>query len=632
MSSNIQPAAPRLRAFMPAREIARNFSGGPVLVVSSALAEGADFGRDTLFVGVTGAQVRFFRDASEDFVEIAELPADLLAVVVREDEAAPLRALWEGYGLGPPSMIVVAGAAQAVGAMVARAQAEIASVSRRCAELQSALVATRAEFEETRSAMQGVMRTLSHRYATKMNLVAVAPPSRDKIATLAPLQAMTGAYPVSTEAVTCIALHVASLKAAARAVLGVKLLGVESGRVLGAWQRPGEALFAGWNVFDFPTPVAAVRETLAIEVALQGAEGSAVALSLSDAAEPRFAARIWTADPGGRFPHAEHWVWSAPGAVRPAAGTVALVGADTLSRIVARGRIEIVRDGKAASYLLRGGSSLLQLKGLSIHSAEAVLVELRNGFGELRGTRFELAVQSGEHCFAGGWQSFAAGETALKLGLSLPASLPDAVDLYIRVEDGERAPGALAGFAVQQVEIVAGERSTLEAAAAPRILAEAWPPADADPSEPCFAAVKATNYSETEKFAWFDVALEGLQFDGRVERRLKFKISMAQTRLSLEFRRGPAWPAIFAEWPGREQDRFGDVFRIADAGERLAIAGELTAAADHDLSAALCRLMPIIVTAGIQSFPAAQGRSTAWLDAARAFAAAADGVFDGLAA
>ena len=185
---------------------------------------------------------------------------------------------------------------------------------------------------------------------------------------------------------------------------------------------------------------------------------------------------------------------------------------------------------------------------------------------------------------------------------------------------------------LNRIEFVSGARSTLEIAGAPRIYPEAWPLADADPAEPSFAGLKASNYNETEKFAWFDVVIEGLQFDGRVESRLKFKISMGQGRLSLEFRRGPNWPAIFKTWPGREQDRFGDVFRIADTGERFAIAGALASRADHDLSAALCRLIPAVVAAGVQAFPAAQGRATAWFDSADAFAAAAQDVFDGLGA
>ena len=58
------------------------------------------------------------------------------------------------------------------------------------------------------------MRTLSHRYGTKMNLVAVASPSRDKRVTLTPSDAFKRIYPVETEAVTCFALHVAGLRGA----------------------------------------------------------------------------------------------------------------------------------------------------------------------------------------------------------------------------------------------------------------------------------------------------------------------------------------------------------------------------------------------------------------------------------
>ncbi len=644
MTSAVQPLASRHRAFLPQRTVAQYFSGGPSLLVSTGLVPAgvaaSDFGLDTIFASARGGDIYFFRgaDGASDFAETAELPSDLLAIVATDGDAAELCALWTDRGLAPPPVIAVDSALQAVGPILARAKAEIAVLSARCAELQRALVATRAEFEETRTAMQGVMRTLSHRYATKMTLVAVVAPSRDGTVTIGPSTALRRIYPVGTELVTCCALHIAALQHAANAVLTVAFLGVESGRVLGKWRRPGEALFTGWNIFDFPTPVAAVRETIAIEVSLDGGEGCAVTFSLAgeDAAAEAapLAIRVWTADAGGRFPHAEHWVWDAGGGTRPASGTVSLVGAAALARIVARGRTEAVHDGEAdgrpASYLLRGGSSLLHLPDLSIRCAEGVCIELAHKFGDLRGTRFELAVQSPQHCFAGGWRPFGAADGVLRLGLSLPAVLPDVVDLFLCIEDDDRTEQSLAGIVLRQIEVIAGPRSALDVGPrAVRIYPEAWPLSGADPAEPRFKSLKATNYSEAEKYALFEVTIDGLAFGRRAGRPAKFKISKANGRLSIEFRQGQNWPKIFQEWPGRERDRFGDVFRVAHAGERLAIAGMLAPGPDNEVLAALSSLMPAIIAAGMQNFPSAREQIPHWLDAARAFAAAGQATFGG---
>jgi hypothetical protein len=156
-----------------------------------------------------------------------------------------------------------------------------------------------------------------------------------------------------------------------------------------------------------------------------------------------------------------------------------------------------------------------------------------------------------------------------------------------------------------------------------RIDPEMLPPSRGNLAGPRYDALKAANYNQADTYALFEIVLEGLAFGDRIERQAKFKVSKAQERLTIEFRQGKSWPRIFREWPGREQDRFGDLFRIADNDGRLMIMGVLAPGADTELLAALCSLMPTIVASGIQAFPAAAERVPAWLDAARSFAAAA---------
>ena len=642
MTNPIHPSAYRVRAFMRAAEISCNFSGGPSLLISSNLAlpnsAVTDFGLDTIFVTIKDADVYFIRDVkssrTDDFVEISQLPSDLLAIVATPNDAPQLCALWAERGLEPPALIAVKHAAEAVGPILARARVEMAAVTVRCAELQHGLAATRAEFEETRVAMHGLMRTLSHRYATKMNLVAVATPSPGKSVNLEASGTLQQIYPVATESVTCLALHIVDAVLDQNAVLKVALLGAESGRVLGEWRVPGSAVLIGWNIFDLPVPVAAVRETFALHVSLNAAPGSVVTFSLAEEAtngrESPLSIRVWTTNPGGRFPHAKHWVWNVLGEVRLPAGTVSLVTADAVGRMTVAGRIEALcknGEGVATTYLLQGGPSLLRLPDLSIRDAEGICVELGLGHGDLRGARFELVAQSAQHSFSSGWRSFVFPDKTLRLGLSLSAALPEAADLYLRIEDGDRTSDEFVAIELRRIEVVSGERTTLDLGSDTGPIDPEALPQSGRRVRPHFARLKAHNFSETERYALFDVILEDLEFDGRVEHAVRFKPSMANGRLSLEFRRGPNWPEIFRDWPGRQQDRFGDVFHIVHTGDALAIAGEFTTDFDRELIAVLCRLMPAIVATGLQMLPRAVDRLEMWLEVSREFAAAAQRTF-----
>ncbi|HEY1836992.1 MAG TPA: DUF6212 domain-containing protein [Rhizomicrobium sp.] len=637
MTSSFQPLQPG-RALVAARDMARYFSGGPFLLVSTRLAPPLPpgLGAETILVDV-GRDIRFFFQDSvqaDDFAEAPQLPSDLLAIVATSAETAPLRALWTERGLVAPPLIAVASLQEAIGPIVARAKEEIAAAAVRHAELQRALVATRAEFEETRSAMHGVMRTLSHRYAVKMNLVAAVAPLPAKTATVEALETLQRVYPVATEGVTCLALHISALRTGAKAFLRVLLFGAESGRMLGEWRRPGDALCDGWNSFDLPTPVAAIRETFAIAVSLIGDSESTVSLSLGDGAgrEGLFAIRIWTADAGGRFPHARHWIWSAPGAIRPPSGTASLVDADTIGRIVRRGSIEAMQDcvdGAAASYRIRGGSSLLCLQGVSVPDAEAICIELMRGIGDLNSARFNLTVQAEGRGLASGWRSFGVADNTLKLGVSLPTTLPDTVDLYLRIEAGDCAASGFATVAIRHIEVVTGKRDEslvdLDEIVDPGLIP---PSPNEEPVAVNFSAIRASNYTETDKYAWLQITVDGLSFNGRIEDKLKFKVGLVDGgRISLEFRQGQNWPRIFEQWPGRRQDRFGEMFRVTRNGDELSIAGSLATEADKNLLAAVCSLLPAIVRSGVQNVPAAKPRLPAWLEAAHAFAVAARRTF-----
>ncbi len=633
----------RTRVHMCARDFSSAFSGGPSLLVSSRLSSPGsampNFGAPTIFATVTSSDVYLARDTGippvDDFVEISQLPVDLLAIVATKEDAPHLQSLWTERGLERPPVIIAESAVEAVGPILARMNAELTAVLARCAELQRGLVVTRAEFEETRVAMHGLMRTLSRRYATKMNLVASTSPSSVRTAMLDAHGELQQSYPVGTESLTCVALHIASADLDANAMLKVLLIGAESSRVLGEWRVPSKAVKVGWNTFDLPVPVAAVRETVTLSLAVGGAAGNSISFSLAEAQtgdqESLLAIRVWTADPGGRFPHVNHWVWNSLGETYLPAGVVSLATADIFGRLSEHGSIEAfgeADDTTSRTYLLRGGPSALSLSDLSVLNVEGVCVELLSGLGDLRGTRFNLLAQSPQYCLTTGWRSFGALAQPLRLGLSFPAGLPSIVDLCLRIDDGERAPDDFATVELRRMEIISGKRSEVDLGSnGGRFDIESLPRSQRSPATSRFARLKAQGYNETEKYALFDVAIGDLEFDGRVESAVKFKLSMAKGRLSLEFRQGANWPEMFKEWPGRQEDRFGKVFYVVLSNDGVAPVGELTAISDVALIAALCRLMPTIVATSLRMLPNAANQSPAWLSAAREFAAAAEQTF-----
>jgi hypothetical protein len=541
-----------------------------------------------------------------------------------------LSALWAEQGLESPPLIAVNHPVAAMGPLLSLARAELDAVNARCAELQNALVRTREEFEETRTAMQGAMRTLSYRYATKMNLVAASAPSAEKVK-IEGAGTVRQTYPIGTHLLTCFALHVSETRLDADAILTLVLTAAESGRVLGEWRIPGNDVRGGWNAFDFPTPVASVHETIALDVSLQTSPGCWATFSLAEettAAETQLLAiRIWTADPGGRFPLAAHWVWSALGETLLAPGTVSMVTDDFVGRMKLFGGIKPSRrakEGFPAAYTLRGGSSHLWLRRLDVRNTQAVCFELKSTVGDVRHTHFELIAQSAQHCFGSGARWFGLPEKTLRLGLTLPDDLPSMVDFCLRIEDGKRAPDDFAVVEVLKIEVISGKRARAASdSVAERPDPEALPQAGFHQSGPSFASLEARNYSKTDKYELVELTLENLEFDGYAVPVVKFKASIVAGRLTLEFRRGPRWPEIFRKWPGRHKDIFSERFHVAHSGERLMIDADITNDVDRELIAALSRLMPIIAGTMAQRIPDAAERSQTWVDAARAFASAA---------
>ena len=621
------PGAARPRAFMAPDEMARNFSGTPVLLVSTKLRleteRGmADWGLPILHADVrAGGETHLFRseraNAVREAIEILQLPADILAIVAPEDDAAQLSALWDGI---PPPPVVVADTFEgAIGRLFEHLNADIERMAARAAELQRALVTMRVEYEDTRVAMNAMTRTLSHQLAIPLRLVAAATPSAEGgTVALVKGRAHRQTLGVVAEGVTSIALHVAEAGAAA---LDVALLGAESSRVLAEWKVSGEALQPGWMTLDLPLPVGPIRETLELQVASTARADAPLRLSLSGE-ERLVAIKIWVSAPGGRFTQAEHWVWNRVGQTVFPPGTALSLSTDALDAARTSGDIATARaaDGRTVlTATIGGGRGAFAIADVSLREIGAIRVELGLCTGSLLDTQFQLFVRAGARVLASGWRALQVPEKTLAIGLSLPDGFPDAADIHLAVADGERQGAEFASFELRKIDLIVGQRA--DAVPAALAITDELAPAtdDARPrSGPVFGSVKLNGHDATDAFELFDVSVLGFETEGRAEPIVKFKFSLANGLLSMEFRRsGAGRPEIFAQWPGNQQDRFGDLFRITQVPGGVHIGGEIKTDADRRLILGVLDLLSTIVATGVQMAPIEADKLRRWVGAAR---------------
>ncbi|HEY1707536.1 MAG TPA: DUF6212 domain-containing protein [Rhizomicrobium sp.] len=640
MKESWPSAKSRPRMFMHAHEMARNFSGGPLLVVSSKFRLAQPVGFSGWSIPVLLAEVDangstyLFREESElgrqDVIEVHQPPSDVLAIIASEDDAGCLSQLWNAAGASPAPVVTANSFEEAAQQVMVHCHAEIRRIENRCAELQRALVTTRIEYEETRDAMQGLMRSLSYQHSATPRLVATAAPSLDnRTIALAHSSPLRQPLPVGTEGITSIALHVAAPVPADTSELSVLLLGSESGRVLGQWQVPGSALHPGWNVLDLPIPVGPIRETAELQVSSSNNEHSPLLLSASDEKvrdeagrpdERLLAARIWVAPAGGRFMQADHWVWNAIGRASPPDGAALSVSSSSLERVSARGRLRFERNSEGGSIRaeLRGGSSLLIVPDVSLREVGAIRIELGAGVGDLSDTRFELVADSNGKSVSTGWRAFHFPEKTMSFGLSLPVSQSDTADIILRIEDTTRRAAEFGAFEIRKLDLIVGNRvpdaDKLERPTA----REAWPGAADLKALPRFADLKLNGHNATDTYELFDVSINRLEFGTRSEPVVRFKFTQAKGLLSVEFRKGGAGKRqIFQHWPGSQQDRHGEFFRIGLTVEGVAIGCKLVADADRRLVLVLLRLLPTIVATALQMTPADADKLQQWIGAAR---------------
>ena len=285
-------SAPRILA--PAADLAALAAGGPLLVAAAALPDlpalilpGVALAR----LSRAGEQVVLrlsLPSPAEALAPLDHPPAGVLALVAAEEgDLGALPSLWAAAGLPPPPLVLAEGGLAALPELLALALREAAEASRRLAAGELALAALREETEALRAAAAAMAASLPEHPAPPAGAVTIRWPAAGAAvvrlsAGAAPLRLSAG---VPTAGIGAVALHLA---APGTAVLSVRLLASESGRLFGAWRVPAAALWPGWLRLDLPAAADGPPETAALTLAAEG-DGGEILLSGAGDGGPAFA-------------------------------------------------------------------------------------------------------------------------------------------------------------------------------------------------------------------------------------------------------------------------------------------------------------------------------------------------------
>ncbi len=602
----------------PAAELAALFDGRPIIVAESRLPDsvalsGAGARLCHAHVLPEGVTLRLRPPAEEDdaLETLAHPPAAVLALVAQTPRGMQALAGWWGaHGLEPPAIIVAESGLAALPELLAVALAEADELARRACELDRRCVALREEVEEIRSAMAGMLGSAAGR----------APPAAETRLKLAPdpevepLRIVAGGPPQLVETglpspgVARLSLHVAE---AATATLAIRLIGGESGRLLGAWRVPADALPEGWLRLETPEPLQGRAETLLVELTAEGEAGEvALSAAMGEAEGPALA--IASLPPGACLVQPLHMDWTAwhgdaPEAAPRLAPAQMLAGA----RLDGPGELDEATAGARRLTLPGSWSDTRIAFGPMPKGFAALRCELRLETGAAE-ARLLLADGSG----ATGWRllrprearPFAlplgegAGEVVVELrglgatsiDIAIPVLFPATAAAPVPAEEEPVVPPAPPARLVQApaMEVLEDPYPHAQWPAATRAEGEEIGGLD---GKAHYAAVVLDARQSGTGWALLDLRLRGLTFRGERWREVKFKFGVSGQNATLEFRRAPSWPRAFEVWPGTDSDAFGDKFVLVmkpDAVDRL---DRVAPGRDGALIAALAAIMPRVV-------------------------------------
>ncbi|NOG73409.1 DUF6212 domain-containing protein [Roseicella sp. DB1501] len=652
--------------------LAALFDGGPKLILLPGVAApevlalpGLTLWEARLQGGLPWLQPWGAEEAAAEGLPLPAAPGGVLALVTPAPEAAAaLRDWWERAApQAVPPLLLAADGAAALPGLAAHAVAALAASAQAAAAARQALVALRGEHEALRLA-QARLRQASAQLQPPAPpvLVAATMPaeSGEAVAAAEGQLALGQSLGVKLEGLAAIALHLRQAALGPAGLLRLRLLGAESGRILGAWRVPGEALAEGWLTLDLPEPVGPLRETAWLEVRAALGPGDRLALSL--AGEPAgpggavavaggppqeraLALALWTALPGRRLVQAAWWDDEAIRLPAPPAGApVELPQQIWQAARLAEGRVERVAIGREAARLVAslgpGERALVVLPGVPLHGLDLLRAELVVALGDAAWLDAALWLQpAGREITAvadlsttapgagwSGWHAGQSGEAECRPVLTLPPETSRQAVVALVLRNRNTAPEA-----VLQVEIarLAGIRRVQPPPGAiPETIRQAAPPRPVSqaPEAPAAARVRLMECyrSEGGGYRHLDLLLEAVQAGAQSWPRLRCKLALNGKQPLLEFRQRPDWPVVFERWPASTPvDAAGPYLHLPETRLTGGFARELATERDRAALLAVLRLLPAAVATAARDATTDPEEYERWIGAARQLAATA---------
>ncbi len=600
---------------------------------------------------VSGLRIAPFGAAVGAETPLPALPAGVLAILAPSAAAAePLLAAWRGIGPGVPPVLVAASVAAAWPALARLALAELTAAAQRTAGLHRALVATRQDYEETRTAMTVLMQSSGFRAPVGLETALASDPGPEAQAarTESGHLALGQVLNLSVESVAAVALHIAMAEVSAEARLRLRLYGAESGRVLAAWLVPAAALRPGWLALDLPAPIGPVRETACLDLVVEGATTDLLAVSLEDAtagpdrgafrdsgaAMPvplghALALRLWQAPFGRRFAMPLYWHWEQgdlvlpppavpvamaqqiwPLAQLPLGGSNVALGAEAPRPVL------VLAPGAEAMAVLPqvpvAGLDLLEA-GLALPEGGAEGLEVAlwlQPAGCQAATPEELHLAApGARC--SGWRRLPADASdRLDLALRLPLGAEPTLAVVLVARLAASAPAACRLEWAELFGRALGRQDLPQPAPASRLVHKPRP------AECAGVRMHEHHASADGGYRHLDMTLDQVRLGGTAWPVMRFKLALNGAAPQLEFRLRADWPVLFQQWPGDVVDQHGPVYLMPE-DRLLAMLDGMRSARDAQAVRALVQLLPGVV----RGLPREAGDPAPWLEAARRLAA-----------
>jgi hypothetical protein len=643
-------------------ELQQALGGAPSLIVVEGVAGAGSLALEGLTVWharTTPQGMLLHRGARAPDTDLMPLTLALpgvLAIVAASADDAQAISAWirNASDLSPP-VIEAASGQQALAPLTGLLLRRLDQMRAQLGQVQRSMAMTRMDYEETRIAMGTVLRTLGNRPPAALRPTLSTRPASQAVRPAGQRLRLRQVPGIVVREIAALAFHLATATCSPDMLLRVRLVAVESGRVLGSWLLPGHALEPGWVTLDLPTPAPALRETAMIEIAAELGERDSLSLSLeemttdratalavlegeADAADRALALRVWTAGVGSRFVLARHWQWDEKGLSLPDAGLPYLLPESDWSRsVVIEGKARALGLGQETprpiAVLEENTSTLLGLPAIQVAGMDVVRVELgllagmpgrvRAGIWLRDASRLD-SLSDAELDRPGtrfsGWRDFDAHDERCVITLGLPVTAENTVQVVIGLSAPHPQTGAPCAIEVQAVSAL---RTEEDAGRARPSLAgpDGGSPAAALQPAARFGRVRLGGQSGTPFQTSLDLMVSDLSSRQEMWPEVRFKLSTGgKAGPGIEIRRGPGWPEVFETWPGTESDAQGPFFSFGP-GDMAKLAPPRNTR-DGRLVAALIELLPKLVEDSILQDREAGAQKTIWLAAAEQLAEA----------